>query len=132
MKTKYGYSDNEDKFNNTFDYDTREEAILEAIRELDSEVEDIIFVGEATPYIPSFYAKKFLEDQNETAYEQLGDFADGWPSYTVQQTQELQEKIGAVFQEWLIKTNNIPTFYHIISVKEVEVTRILFDMAHKE
>lgn len=82
------------------------------------------FVGECDYYHPSLSGSSYdildaLECQADD--EGLGEWAEGWfDGVTTEQRKELDEKIEAVFDDWLKKHNLEPTFFLVHNPESME------------
>lgn len=75
-------------------------------------------------YRGNFYS--LLEDVEETAYNEVGDVADGWFSkVTRDQEEELINILTEVFENWMFKYNHRPYFYSLEEIECVKVEKFL-------
>lgn len=109
------YSTNNEEFN----YTEISEA-LEYAWDLDEDASLFtIYEGEVYKKTASSYAPSDLtENLSEIAYEEAGEFAEGWPSATNEQSLELQAAIKKTIDEWADKHKLQPTFFTVRNVKE--------------
>lgn len=85
----------------------------------DLAVGDIVFVGDVAP-VPIKYlcdADDVLDTIGERAYDQVGEYADGYPDVTPEAKAELE----ALLAGWIEKHAK-PTFYSVINVREHIIT----------
>ncbi len=68
-----------------------------------------------------FMHRHLVDDLADAAYDEAGEWADGWPYATPKQADELNEAVKVVVDAWAIKLNQIPTFSKVTDVKEVKV-----------
>lgn len=127
---KYCYGGSEENFVGTVDCATIEEAISECIRELDLQVGQTAHVGTARDYVPSLCASTILEDIGNSASDEIGEAADGWPNVSKEEEDLLQKALDEVWDNWITSTGNKPNFYHIDDYRAVPVTQEMFDKAY--
>ena len=93
-----------------------EECVEDAIAE-GKEPGVAIAIGICEDYVPSLNADVLLDQVHEDACENCGEVAEDWPEFAPRKgykdVDELQEAIDKVFEEWLKKTNQVPSFYHV-------------------
>lgn len=85
----------------------------------DLAVDDVVFFGDVAP-IPVKHlcdADGVIEMIGERAYDQVGEFADGYPDVTPEAKAELE----ALLADWIEKHAK-PTFYSVINVREHIIT----------
>lgn len=123
MKKQYSW--NEDASDEIWShgiFDSIEECIKDAIDEGHSPGDEIA-VGICEPYVPRIDADNLLDRVSEEAYEEVGDVAEGWPEFErrkgYKHVDKLQEAIDKVFNEWLVETHQVPSFYHILPLSEL-------------
>ena len=128
--TKWCYSVNYDECYGP--YESREEAIDEAIREARISqawiFEDpVVRIGKCEYYNPWIDVDDFLEYVTDIAFNSpWGDYCDGWlRGVPTNDKEELEEQINEVFYNWLKKTNNLPRFF--ISSHPMEEIEVDFD-----
>ncbi len=127
------YSDNEEVFN----YSTVEEALESAWNSAIDETEFTVFIGETTPKKASdFCPSSVSESLSEIAYEEMGEFVEGWPRATEDVDRELQAFIEKAVDYWADKHGLQPDFYGVKNVKELSFKLIKesehFDMDNFE
>lgn len=63
-----------------------------------------------------------LEDAEERAFDEAGDFADGWlEDVSGSQAQELKEGLHEAINSWATKYSYQPSFYMVLGVKQISV-----------
>ena len=122
-KGKYTWSDNQtDEIWYGERFDTIEECIADA-RGTGKEIGSKIAIGICEDYIPHVDCDTLLDRLNEDAYEVCGEVAENFPYFErgkgYKDIELLQEKIDKALNEWLEETNQTPTFYHIIPLKDM-------------
>ncbi|VVU51857.1 hypothetical protein [Burkholderia anthina] len=79
----------------------------------------IVFVGEVAP-IPTKHlcdADDVIDLMGERAYDEVGEYADGYPDVT----SEAKAELNALLARWIEKHAK-PTFYSVINVREHIIT----------
>ena len=79
-------------------FDTIDECLRDAWQNYEIEPGTKIAIGICEDYVPHIDVDFFLERVGEDAYE---------------------EAIDKVFQDWLVKTNQVPNFYHILPLADL-------------
>lgn len=123
------------------EFDTKEAAIAHGVQEYKNHLEgtwtelfdndynypdpptSLFEVGERLDFVPHVDVDMILDDVVEQASWQCGEAGDDWLRWgdvTKKQQAELQENMQKVFDEWLKKYNNEPTFYNIIHIEEID------------
>lgn len=112
------------------EYNTKEEAIqagkefFKYIRERwgDYKDETHFSVGQIKSYTPHVCVDSIIEHIAEDAYSEVGEIAEDY-LYDIprQQCDELEEMINQVVLSWMERTNNLPKFYMIENVEDVEL-----------
>lgn len=85
----------------------------------DLTVGDVVFVGDVAP-VPIKYlcdADDVIDTMGDRAYDQVGEYADGYPDVTPEAKAELE----ALLAGWIEKHAK-PTFYSVINVREHKIT----------
>ncbi|WP_254208600.1 hypothetical protein [Burkholderia multivorans] len=85
----------------------------------DLTVGDVVFVGEVAP-IPTKHlcdADDVIDFIGERAYDEVGEYADGYPDVT----SEARAELDALLAGWIEKHAK-PTFYSVINVREHVIT----------
>jgi len=85
-----------------------EACIEEARLNIEDEGQEVVYIGELDNYVPSIDAERIIDDLTEQAYDECGECSEGWLDGA--ETEELEEKLNEVLQEWLKKTNQAPSF----------------------
>lgn len=83
--------------------------------------EDIVcFAGEIEYFTPKIDADGIIESLKEEAAEIGGEFSEHYlEKISKEKKQELSDMLTATFNEWAEKYNQKPTFYDVVSVKEI-------------
>ena len=84
------------------------ECIEEARLYVEAEDQEFVYIGEVTNHVPTIDAERIIDNLIDQAYDECGESSDGWLDGV--KTEELEEKLNEVLQEWLKKTNQEPTF----------------------
>ena len=80
-----------------------------------------IVIGETNKYAPYVNAESLLEDMIEQAYDCVGEIAEDWCIDYTEITQ-LESTINTVVHKWLKETDNLPNFYWVKNIREIEIT----------
>lgn len=110
-------------------YDTVDECIEAARKELEGKGIDVIYIGEAIIFEPYVDAKDIFDRLEEQAYNDCGEFAKGWricnysKNEDIQKLNELSDKLTDIVNNWLKKYKKEPDFYNnlfypIVNIKE--------------
>ena len=105
-------------------YDTKEDAIEDCREEYNSGdyEEETCYVGRIDTYNAFIDADSIIEDIQNYAYSECGEVAEEFLiDVTKEQTEELQDKLNDVLQEWLTKHNLQPTFGNMVDVEEIKM-----------
>lgn len=103
-------------------YDTIEECLKDAQQNTYGRT---IYIGEVMPHIFYIEADDILENLNKQAVYEVGDIVDGWPlCKNAKELEELSDALTECVYDWLVKRNDLPKFYTIISVTEVSHEKI--------
>ena len=116
---KYYWNFNEDEEVWRNSYPTIASCIKEAKREKeDREIaNNHIFIGEVEPYEPIVYADYLIDSIREQAYEECGEGCEGWlDGLNREQEEILEEKLNKVLIDWLVETNNSPSFGKLMKI----------------
>ena len=118
--SKWGYSLNgEDYFGL---YDSKEEAIKEGETEAREYEKDSFFVARAITFQPHIYAEDVIEEIQQNAYDNGGEYAETYlDDVQRKHRDELEEKLNEVLSNWMNKYGYTPNFY---SVEDVETYRL--------
>ena len=123
----WSYSFNADDYYSIFE--TREQTILEALREYDrrfgitdQELGDTFTIGELELFEPVVDADQVIEELITQAWEEAGDCSAGYLcDLPISETTELEKRLQSAFDEWAKETKHEPDFY---VVKNIEVLTI--------
>lgn len=111
---KYAYSFNNERYYGEFD--TIEEALGEAKGD-NYGCEDVykVYIGEVVhDYYPRIDTDHLLEELNYDAYDKCGEWAEDYlEDVTKEDFIELDDKLNAVFYEWLKTKGYEPGFFSI-------------------
>ena len=104
-------------------FDTKEEAIKEAIKAAKEFKSEQIYIGAAIQdAIPVIDVDEVIDNIVNDMYEAYGELAEGYLNCIKnEQALDLEKKLNAVLQEWLKNNNLEPNFYHIVEVEKLEV-----------
>lgn len=123
-KYTWEYNDNVEMWMHD-EFDTIEGCIEDAKENYDVEVGDTIAVGEVVPYEVQVWADDILEKLEQQAYEECGEAAEDWNTFSYKKDREkldeLSNQLTEVVKAWLKKYNRIPDFYKIENIEIVEV-----------
>lgn len=111
------YSDNGDEYR----HDEIEEAICSVLDDMAEPAEGdefSVWEGVCNFKKASWYAPDVLEHMSDSACDELPDFADGWPSTSAEQDQELKDAIAKVIDDWADKYKQQPNFGLMSNCKE--------------
>lgn len=104
---KWGYSTNEERYYG--DFDTKEEAIHEA--EACEDVGTDYWVGQFKDIVVHVDADRIIEQAQEDAYEEAGDFSEDWlGNVSRDKRDELSQRLTSTFKSWLSDYGLHPTF----------------------
>jgi hypothetical protein len=84
-----------------------------------AEVGDVIYFGEVDDIDPSEYADAddVIDRMSDRSYDDMSEFANGYPEVSPEAKAELQEALN----KWA-REHCQPTFYRIINIQEYTVT----------
>lgn len=86
---------------------------------------DEIAIGTVVPYVVSADVGFMLEQLEQDAYEECGDVTDDWDVSSrkghEKEFDELQEKVTALVNEYLVKIGEKPSFYKIEDIYTVTI-----------
>ena len=104
-------------------YKTKDEAIVEGIKEAKKRNAKEVFIGEEVQYaIPVIDVNVVIDNIVNDMHEVYGKLSDGYlDDVKSEQAIDLERKLNAVLQEWLKDNNLEPDFYHIVNVEKIEV-----------
>jgi hypothetical protein len=98
-------SDNEEDFSYSEEYDSKERAIEEARKMIADEDESgtCFYIGKQKIFIPNMHhlAAAVFDQLGESAYDEVGEFADDWPHFSEDNTKLLEVKLSKIISEWL-------------------------------
>jgi hypothetical protein len=115
------YGTDEERLDNDGEFESYEECLAEALKELDVETGDIIHIAEVVPYVPKISATRIIEDINEDAWDKCGESVDSWPELTKIEEDELQVRVQKVVMDYLEEIKELPRFYTCKNGKQFEV-----------
>lgn len=119
MMTDIYYSTDEELFNDSELYEAAERVFdHEGVKIGDVA---IVYSGEAIKYNASDFVRDILEDMNERAYDEAGEFASDYPDCNAEQGKELKTAIDYVVDTWANKHKLHPTFWGIKNKKEIKL-----------
>lgn len=105
-------------------FESAEECMLDAKENYGLKTGDKIAIGIVEPYEVNVDADTVLEELEENAYNQCGEYAESWEP-TAEKTEDkekLSEQLTAIVKEWLEKHNNMPGFYNVVEVRVKEIS----------
>lgn len=117
---------NTEIWNTSDEYDTREEAIVAGREYFNDELEDdekkvfSFCVGQQEP--PSFGVNvdSVIENITEHVYSEIGEVSEDWLVKVPKDARErLEDKMNAVFNEWLTEESLQPRFFKIVNLEEI-------------
>lgn len=119
---KWTFSLSEDNFSYGEYFDTKLEA-YEAGKEYAIESgESHIYIGQCKEYVPQIYAEDIIERVSETAYDEMGEWAEDFLCDVGKDAeQELQGEIEKVFFAWLNKHNLNSNFHEVINIQKINL-----------
>lgn len=105
-------------------YGTKEEAMEACKKEYEYDPKEYegktCYVGRVDTYNAFIDADGIIEHIQDDAWSECGEVAEGFLSdVTKEQTEELQNKLNDVLQEWLTKHNLQPTFGDMVDIEEI-------------
>lgn len=117
MSKEYSWTENEtDDIWYHGRFSSVEECIKDAISCGKKPGEKIV-IGICEDYVPHLSADTLLDQVSEDAYEEVGEIAERWPEFEARKgyryADKLQEKIDKAFNDWLVETKQVPSFYRI-------------------
>lgn len=96
-------------------------ACLCQVRQAAAADENVVYVGENIPFIPTVSAESILEDLEAQASDFGGEIGEDWEAFDCKTMQkevdELSEQLGAIVVEWLKKHGREPNFYQVENIK---------------
>lgn len=130
MSDKKCYSTN----NEDFSHDCIEEAINDRLSDefLASGTVITIYEGDAVKQKAGNFAKwDVIDELSCSAGDECGEYADDWPNCTKEQSDDLDERIAAVVNQWADDHGLQPNFYTVENVKEIQVELLDIDGNYK-
>jgi hypothetical protein len=117
------YAGKKSEFFNGGPYDSVEEAVEKYPSDADLKEGDKFLVGEGWPFYPTIYAYHIIEQIQCDASDQVGsDLADDYLSYvTLEEKQDLEEKLQEVLDTWLKKHDLEANFFSVPEYKSFTV-----------
>jgi len=112
----YSYSSNEENYYGGFE--TREDAVAEASKELTHFWTGKNRITESPE--EHWYAVDWLEYVSETEEYSL-ECAQGWDRSTEDQREELEAEVRMVMRRWCEKHDLLPRFYHVEDIVEHKI-----------
>lgn len=104
-------------------FDTIEECISDVRNGLDLEIfegEDVVYIGECVDFEPYVNAEEILDTLEVCAYDEFGEFAEDWRTYSHVEDEEalneLSEQLTNIIKDWLKKHSREPHFFRIESI----------------
>ena len=105
-----------------FRYSELEEAIEMVI---DNETKDgdaiVVYSGTAETHMASDFMRHVYDDLAARAYDECGEWADGWPNATPEQEAELTHVLAGAVDSWANRHHLHPNFSQVHSVKEINM-----------
>lgn len=122
---KYSWSFREKEELFTYTADSIEECISEAIANADGE--EKVYIGENVPrkVIMHIGAENIIDELDESVNDQVSWASDmgGWYNGVSNKDIELlEDMLNKTLEEWLDKTNNHPSYWEVVNVKEYTIT----------
>lgn len=114
------YSTNGEDFN----YTEIEDAIESAFDDPDLPIGTVVTIdeGDAIPWKAGDFADGFpVETLANSAYDEAGEYADGWPNCTKEQESDLAQRIKSAVNQWADDHGLQPRFYRVANIKEIKV-----------
>lgn len=119
---KFYFSLDEENFFNCDEFNSYEECFDFAIRELDADVDDTIYIAKGAGYVPKLSAQWLVETLNETASNDVGhELVDDWPNLSIEQMQEMGDKVNDLIHELLKKFKEQKRFDKLTDTKSFVV-----------
>ena len=124
MSKQYCYSFDGDYYTSDL-FDTKEEAI-QAAREEAKEMKEnlsIFYLGVANKYEENCagLANSVAEILNESAWDKVGEFSEGYMELTNEQEKILEERLKKVVLDFQKEFNHEPSFYTISDVEVINL-----------
>lgn len=119
---KWCYSFNGENFEG--DFETKERAIEEAIfyYKDDERDEDFIWVGQTKSVSTSVNVDGILEYLAEEAYDQAGEYAEGYlDNVTVGDQRMLESRMNEVLMSWMNEFKYEPRFFTVINSEKLDI-----------
>lgn len=118
-KYSWNFNEHEEVWHNSCP--TIEDCIEEAKWEKEDRglTQNHVFIGEVEPYIPSIDVEDVIDNLGEAAYQECGECSEGWlDGLKKEQKKILEERLNKVFNDWLVETNNSPTFGQFMKISK--------------
>lgn len=106
------------------EFETKDDAIAEGVFYLKEEDDDrdYIYVGIIQKIGLGVNACRIIEDLQEQAYDQAGDYADDYLARVTREQEELLEaRMNEVLHDWLKDFNYQPKFWTVVGVEKIKV-----------
>lgn len=124
---KYVYGANDESFSYSEEYEKAEDGFKDAVAELDLEIDESLFYGEAKEYIPNICGDSLIDDLQEEAYSECGEWSDGFLSLSKEKRKSFDEHMNKALIDWLKANDEMPTFYTVANVKDRTVTKEMIE-----
>lgn len=100
-----------------------EDAIDDSLDSQDVEEGEVITIwsGETSKHRVSDWVPDMMDAIDNAAYDECGEWADGWPSATDEQRQELQTATKKLADEWADKYGQQPGFFTVEDPEEMRI-----------
>lgn len=123
---KWCYSFNEENFEG--DFETKEEAIAEAIwyYKDDEKDQDFIWIGQTKAISLGVNVDRIIEDLGEEAYDQAGEYAEDYLTKVASSHQKvLEERLNEVLVAWMKEFKYEPNFWTVTNIRKIDVSKYL-------
>lgn len=120
MEGKWCYSFNGESFEGNFE--TRQEAIVEALTMHDEDERDekSFFIGQTKSVNTSVDVCWLLDTLSEQAYEQAGEYAEGYlDDVKSEHFAVLEERMNEVLSHWMEEYKYSPHFWTVTNIQEI-------------
>lgn len=123
-RKKWGYSLNGEDYDGL--YDTKEDAIKQGFIDAQEYGKEVFFVAKAViTFQPHVYAEGIIEEIQENAYDEGGEYAETYlDDVKREHLEELEEKLNEVLSNWINKYEYNPNFYSVEDIEEVQVQSV--------
>lgn len=119
-KSKWVYSTNPELFQSAR-YDSKEDAISDAKSDYGDDY-NVIYVGRTNEVHPYIDAELAIEQATESIYDVVGEVSEDYLMYLPkEELEDLQKELNTVFDRWLTKYNNHPTFYQVEEIEPIKL-----------